>query len=66
MKYACKQTWIGTSHAHNGFMYFLLSSEDMRTLIFRFLSFYIQGKKKNSAWEVIAPYTLQEKEKYIL
>ena len=65
MKYACKRTWIGTSHAHNGLIYSLLSSEDMRTLIFWFLSFYIQGKK-NSAWEVIAPYTLQEKEKYIL
>lgn len=45
MKYAYKQTWIGTSHAHNGLTYFL-NGEDMRTLIFKFLSFYIQGKKK--------------------
>lgn len=65
MKYAYKQTWIGTSHAHNGLTYYFLNGEDMRTLIFKFLSFYIQGKKK-SAWEVIAPYSLQENEKYIL
>lgn len=42
-------------------IHFLLSTEGFYLQVFLVL----HSRKKKKAWEVIAPYTLQEKEKYI-